>query len=520
MTRAIVTIVLMLLLSAGTATADPISRRPGCWRTPPTRQKAAARLSSPKKEATGKNPFEGTKRGLVILAQFTDTKFKTANNRDKYERILNEPGYTTTEGFRGSVSDYFRDQSGGLFDLQFDVVGPYTAARRYSYYGRNDDDDNDEKAHELIAEMCLAADADVNFADYDWDGDGEVEEVFVIYAGKSESDTYNSSYIYPHMWTLYEAGIGLLVLDDTVIDIYACANEINSSGKINGIGTICHEFSHCMGLPDFYDITYSGEFGMGDFDLMSGGCYCGDGFCPVGYTAYEKMACGWTVPIALGDEDVTVDSLQPISQGGNTYIIYNDANHDEYYLIENRQKTGWDAYYPARGLMITHVDYNAEIWANNIPNSILTQQEALKLELTTGNDHQRMTLFHADNNDDKQYWNDLYGYHTKSTVTTDLYPYRQNDSLTTTSIPAATLFNSNSEGTRLMQGAILDIRQNSDKTMSFRYRATTPVTDAINEAPATPLPHRIFTLDGRVAGTRLESLPHGIYIINGRKIVR
>ena len=466
------------------------------------------------------NIFTGTKRGLVILAEFQDTKFKRGHDREKYDCILNEPGYTTNEGFRGSVADYFRDQSGGLFDLQFDVVGPYTAANKYSYYGKNDEDGNDERAHELIAEMCRAADADVNYANYDWDGDGEAEEVFVVYAGKGEADATNTSLIYPHMWTLYNAGIGSLTLDNTTIDIYACANEIDGSGKINGIGTFCHEFSHCMGFPDFYDITYSGEFGMGDFDLMAGGCYGGDGFSPVGYTAYEKMVCGWTKPIVLDDDDVTVDSLLPISQGGDTYIIYNDANHNEYYLIENRQKTGWDYDYPAKGLMITHVDYDEEVWYNNIPNSILTYKEALEWDLTAGNDHQRMTLFHADNNDDKKYWSEYGGYHTKTTVTTDLYPYRQNDSLTTTSKPAAALFNKNADGSKLMRGAILDIRQNSDKTMSFRYRAKKPVANAIKETPATPLPRRIYTLDGRVAGTTLESLPHGIYVIDGRKVVR
>ena len=521
MTRTTITAAFALLLSLTTATAGNVRKGVGCWRTVPRHHQAATRmLKQWKSEETSTNIFTGTKRGLVILAEFQDVKFKSTNDQEKYLKIMNEPGYTTPEGFMGSVSDYFRDQSGGLFDLQFDVVGPYTASKTASYYGKNDKDGNDEYAHLLIVEMCKAADADVNFVDYDWDGDGEAEEVFVVYAGKGEADTDGASYIYPHMWTLTEAGVGPLKFDGTLVDIYACANELTYRGAINGIGTFCHEFSHCMGFPDFYDITYSGLFGMGDFDLMSGGNYAGNGFRPVGYTAYEKMMCGWTIPIVLGDEDVTVDSMAPISRQGDTYIIYNEAYPDEYYLIENRQKTGWDADYPAKGLLITHVDYDEEVWYNNIPNSILTRQEALDWGLTAGNDHQRMTLFHADNDDDTKYWNEYGGYHTKSTVSTDLYPYRQNDSLTATSKPAATLFHRNTEGIKKMRGAITHIKQNSDKTMSFTYRAPVNVPVAIRETPATTLPRRIYTLDGRVAGTTLESLPHGIYVIDGRKVVR
>ena len=520
MIRTTLTAVFALLLSITTATAGTGRKGPGCWRSTPSRHKATARMTVPQLIETDElSIFRGTKRGLVILAETTDTKFRSTNHRDKYDDIMNASGYKTSEGFRGSVADYFRDQSGGLFELQFDVVGPYTAAHNMSYYGSNDKEGNDERAHELIIEMCKAANADVNFANYDWDGDGEAEEVFVVYAGRSESDTNNENLIWPHMWSLEDAE-SPLELDGIRINVYACSNELTGEGKIEGIGTFCHEFSHCMGFPDFYDITYDGLFGMGDFDLMSGGCYGGNGFCPVSYTAYEKMVCGWTKPIVLGSEDVVVDSLQPISLGGDTYILYNDAHPDEYYMIENRQKTGWDSYYPAKGLLITHVDYDGEVWFNNIPNSILSNREARDMGLTAGNDHQRMTLFHADNNDDQKYWNPEWGSYSNTTTSTDLYPYRGNDSLTTTSMPAATLFHKNSEGTKLMQGAILDICQNSDKSMSFRYRANKPVADAIRETPATTLPHYVYTLDGRVAGTSLKALPHGIYIIDGKKVVR
>jgi M6 family metalloprotease-like protein len=500
----------------------------GCWRTVTSQQKAFTRLLSSQQKASARQSapkrnefgfptnYHGQKRGLVILAEFTDLKFKATNNREKYDNILNTPGYTTSEGFRGSVADYFRDQSDGLFELQFDVVGPFTTKYNYKYYGENNDHGDDKHAEDMIVEMCQAADSLVNFADYDWDGDGEADEVFVLYAGMSESDTDKADYIWPHMWSLDEAGLQLF-LDGMKINIYACSNELKASGRINGIGTFCHEFSHCMGLPDFYDTLYSGEFGMADFDLMSSGNYAGNGFSPVGYTAYEKMFCGWQEPIVLSDEDVTIDSLRPISEHGDFYIIYNDGHPSEYYMIENRQKTGWDKSYPAKGLMITHVDYDTLMWVCNLPNTVITMEKALELYgLPISNDHQRMTIFHADNNDDKKYWNAIGGYYTKSTASTDLYPYQKNDSLTATSAPAATLFHQNADSTMLMQGAILDIKQNADGTINFRYRAKVPIADAIQRINGDRPRQGIYTLDGRKVNSPSKK---GIYIIDGKKVV-
>jgi M6 family metalloprotease-like protein len=542
MRRIIIALLVTIILPLTTAANN--RKGVGCWRTQSAFHQAAARLQQGREAAARQQYripgteqpryFEGTKRGLIILAEFTDTKFNKNNSREKYISILNEPGYTTIEGFRGSVADYFKDQSAGMFDLEFDVVGPYTASHNAKYYGSNDDDGYDERPHELIIEMCKAADADVDYHDYDWDGDGEAEEVFVIYAGKSEADTDRPDLIWPHMWTLTEAGTGKLMLDSIDIDIYACANELMTGGRINGIGTICHEFSHCMGFPDFYDLNYSGEFGMGSFDIMSSGNYAGNSFCPVGYTAYEKMMCGWITPIELSDTDVTVDSLRPMSEHGDAYIIYNDAYPDEYYLIENRQKTGWDKSYPAKGLLISHVDYDAELWEYNIPNTILSQIDAIEFwDIPIGNDHQRMTLFHADNEDDTRYWNPRGGYYTKTTGSTDLYPYQNRDSLTATSTPAAELFHKNSEGTKLLQGAILDIKENGDHTMSFRYRAKTPIPDAIRHIDSDSRSQHIYTLDGRRVhseSAQFRSAPDrkqgknyplkkGIYIVDGKKVV-
>ena len=502
------------MLLTMSATAQQASHRgPGCWRTAKARQEATARLASPMKAEIPN--YRGQKKGLVILAEFPDMKFKEEHNREKYNDILNAPGYTTTEGFKGSVADYFRDQSGGLFDLEFDVVGPYTTKHEYAYYGENDERGDDKHPEEMIYEMCQAADDEVNFADYDWDGDKKVDEVFVVYAGKGEADSNKKNTIWPHMWTLLEAG-KFLTLDKVMINVYACANELMANNTINSIGTFCHEFSHCLGLPDLYDINYNGQFGMGSFDVMDAGLYANNGFTPVGYSAFEKMSCGWQEPIVLDSEDIVVDSLRPMSQQGDFYIIRNDGHPDEFYLIENRQKLGWDKYMPSQGLMISYVDYDEEVWANNIPNTIITEKDAKKDGYTCGNDHQRVTIFHAD---DKAGTYDTAG---------DLYPYaktvtQKNDSLTADSKPAATLYHANSLGIKKMMGSILNIRQNtgSDKTMAFSYRAINPnIVTAIREVDSPTLPQTVYTIDGRVAGTTTESLRHGIYIVGGKKVIR
>ena len=443
--------------------ANAFERRSG---SPTTR-----RLRSPRKVSIGdRTHYTGQKKGIVILMQFTDTKFKTANNLAKYNDLLNKENYVTGS-FKGSVADYFKAQSNGQFELTFDVVGPYLAKKSASYYGNNDSSGNDLRPDELIVEAVQAADDEVDFNDYDWDKDGKVDQVFVVYAGKGEADTGNTSIIWPHMYWLSKTNKSLK-LDGVTIDTYACANELASSGSLAGIGCFCHEFSHCLGYPDFYDVAYQGWFGMNQFDLMDMGSYNGNAYRPAGYTAYEKWMAGWIEPTVLGENNDTVTNLAATSENGAAYIMYNDAHPDEFYMIENRQKTNWDTSLPAKGLMITHVDFDKEIWEQNTPNSRVTQTDVLysEGELTKTNDHQRCTIFHADNDDDSKYWVSYGSYFTKQTATTDLYPYSKNDSLTATSKPAATLFNKNSLGTKVMQGAILSIKQNSDMTMSFIYR--------------------------------------------------
>lgn len=420
-----------------------------------------------------KTHYTGKKKGLVILVEFSDKSFAMANNLTRYKRILNEEGYN--EGnFRGSVSDYFKAQSYGKFEIDFDVVGPYKLNHNYAFYGKNDYNGDDMYPDSMVVEAVTAADPVVNFKDYDWDGDGEVDQVFVVYAGKGEADGGSSSTIWPHMYWLSMTDAAL-TLDGVRIDTYACANELDQFNNIEGIGAFCHEFSHCLGYADLYSVIGK-QFGMGSWDLMCSGNYNGNTFCPAGYSAYEKWMAGWIEPIELSDTDVDVRNMKPISEEGEAYVIYNDANPDEYLILENRQLINWDAELAGHGLMIMRVDFDWDIWDYNIPNSILSPTSSYVTYWGyPANDHQRMTIFHADNTA------------SEYNEPTDLYPYNRMDSLTNTSLPKGEFYNNTSAGNKLLNKGILNISENSNGTMNFHYRASNP-----SSGQTTPVDGTLF----------------------------
>lgn len=421
------------------------------------RAQAQGRQKRMLRKAQASNVFQGTKKGLVILAEFTNSKFKSGHDLALYRRIANEVNYSDNN-FRGSIKDYFKAQSHGQFELDFDVAGICQLQHPYAYYGKNNSQKEDVKPGEMVAEACLwAHEHGINFSKYDWNGDGEVDQVFVLYAGHGEASyDKDPNTIWPHMYYLSASDYGkALSLDGVTVDTYACSSELNGDGNLDGIGTFCHEFSHCMGFRDLYDTSYAGWFGMGDFDLMCSGSYNGDSKCPAGYSAYEKAECGWLTLKDMTDieQETSIVGVQPMSADGDAYIIKNKGHEDEYYILENRQKTGWDSYLPASGLMITHVDYDADIWGWNMPNTSGKYEDANGNTKT--NDHQRLTIFRAGKSTDE------YG------DASDLYPYGSNNSLTKTSSPAAILYNTNSDGSKYMHVAITDIAIAADGTASF-----------------------------------------------------
>lgn len=391
---------------------------------------------------TRASSYMGKKRCLILLAQFSDKKFTMNDPKAFYNRVANEPGFS--EGnFKGSVADYFKAQSNGKFEMNFDVMGPYTLGEQ-AFYGKNEGDQQDVNVQAMIS-GCLgkAAAEGIDFSPYDWDGDGQMEMVFVVYAGRGEATGGGDDTIWPHkgrMTNPVKCG------NKTLIN-YACSNELSTSNEVDGIGTICHEFSHCFGYPDAYDVNYSGLYGMGTWDLMCQGNYNGNGFTPAGYTAYEKYAAGWITPIEL-KENTSVSGMKPLAEGGDAYIFKNPNNSDEYYLIENRQKKGWDAGLAGSGIIINHIDYNLKAWNYNIPNSMMSGV----------NDHERITLIPADNvKSDKNEENDP-------------WPYGNKNRLANNTTPACDTYNLNTDGTKLMNIILSDMAIAADGTASFTFQ--------------------------------------------------
>lgn len=423
------------------------------------RRKVIGNKMRPRRVGTiDKSVFQGTKKAIVILAQYTDKKFTADNSLDLYKKAINGINYKDGD-FRGSVRDYFRAQSNGQFDIDFDVVGVCPLKYPYSHYGKNVGDD-EPNTYEMIVEACQwAHNNGTDFSKYDWNGDGKVDQVYVIYAGLGEADGGTTNTVWPHMFYLsayegteyYEKG---LTLDGVTIDTYACGPELQGDGRNNGVGTFCHEFSHCMGFPDLYDYN-SSWFGMGYFDLMDSGSYNGDGYLPAGYSAAEKSDCGW---IELKDmtnitETVNVTDMAPQTKNGDAYIIKNKGNENEYFVVEYRAKDGWDAEIPGEGIMITHIDFDQDIWDYNTAN---TKGQYYKGDKLYTNNHMRWTIKHANNTTSTDYLKQIDA----------LYPYNSNNKLTRTSKPSSSLYNTNSDGTNFMHVDITNMAVDEDNAVA------------------------------------------------------
>ena len=405
--------------------------------------------------------YEGQKKAIIILVNFTDKSFKSSNNNALYQKIANQENFNEGD-FKGSMADYFKAQSRGKFELDFDVVGPVTVSKNASYYGSNDSGGNDKFAGQMVCEaVTLAKNQVSNWKQYDWDNDGYVDQVYVVYAGKGEADGGAANTIWPHAYSLSDAkndgdGTGPVEVETGLkVNSYACGPELDGyTGDVAGIGTRCHEFSHCLGYPDFYDTDYSGGQGTCNWDLMDGGSYNGGGYQPAGYTSYERWFAGWETPITLEDEDVEITNMKSLQNGGESYIIYNKGNREEYFLLENRQKEGWDASLAGAGLVILHVDHNESVWESNQPNDDPS--------------HQRMTWIPADKTYKYQVSEGIKYYYTTQG---DAFPYGEINSFNKKFGTLAKFYTKNTNGTYYMDGSVEDITQNNDKTISFKYVA-------------------------------------------------
>lgn len=420
-------------------------------------------------------PNKGTPRVALLLVQFLDKKFTVAADSASvhkyYERYCNgspDSSPYTGHDCAGAVAEYFSDQSNGQFRPVFDVIGPLTLDSIYAFYGKDEGQSKDVNYNifvkESIQKACVVK-SDWNSLDNNTDG--KVDMVVLLFAGMGQN--YTNSFgdrntLWPkEMMAQYKVdGITFAGCSSTCeLRPTAATDGVITATRPDGIGVFCHELSHALGLPDFYDTNYK-AFGMDYWSLMDYGQYAVNGRVPVGYTAYERDFMGWQQMQEL-KEPCTL-RIPCFSQGGHGYKIVNDANSNEYYVLENRQAYGWDELCKSRGhgLLVIHVDYDRNAWLSNRVNNVST--------------HQRMTIVPANNS--------LVGGNT-SGVTSDAWaeslrgnPYpgtSENHELTDQSTPASVVF-----AGQYMGKPLYDIEETEDDVIVLKFNPVGTLSEATN----------------------------------------
>lgn len=325
------------------------------------------------------------KRGVILVVQYQDVKLKSGSTRAAFDDMSNKLGYSNN-GATGSAKDYFRDNSNGQYDPDFDIYGPYTLPNNMAYYGANDENGDDVRPREMIADACKIAEANgVDFGKYDADGNGEIDMVYVYYAGYSEAEGGPDNAIWPHKWS---AANLMRIYSGKKLGVYACSSELRgTAGSVmSGIGTFCHEFSHVLGLSDMYDTdgTTNGKTpGLGTLSIMSSGNYNNNSCTPPYYNIFEREMVGWTLIPNLMEGSTT---LNPVHKNGGFRIP--SSVPGEYFILEARDGTGWDRYQcgstPVKGMLIYHVDRSSnrsvdgktisKLWETNKLNTYTEHQ--------------------------------------------------------------------------------------------------------------------------------------------------
>ncbi|MBQ7471288.1 MAG: M6 family metalloprotease domain-containing protein [Prevotella sp.] len=460
-----------------------------------------------------------TYRQLVILVSFSDTDFSMEKPQETYDSIFNVSGYNQRDG-AGCMADYFREQSGGMFNLQFDVYGPIkVSSKAQPYENPNDKTRNYGKEPFMEATRKLIESEDIDFSVYDWNNDGSVNQVLFVYAGYCGNQgvgNVNGVTIssYGYVWPVTSSFSTITTPDSKKISKFTASGELYLNNANQGIGTFCHEFTHSLGLPDLYPTGDSPYFSvMDEWDLMDGGNFTNWGWCPPNYSSFEKMQLGWLTPTEL-TEPTTITGMKSVADGGEVYIIKHTDN--EFYLLENRQWKGWDVGLPGKGLLILHVDYSKSAWSGNVVNN--------------NSNHFRYDIVHADNLDYNDWKNLFVKRELRSQyqqaprlhnihLSTSAYPWATdstetvNRELTNTSIPASIMYNENDKESTLLSKSITNIQMTEDGLISFDFMGGSTVDgiSIVQEQSKGGNGRCTYDLQGR----RMDEyqLPKGIYII-------
>ena len=487
--------VVMLVTAWETVVADDQGRT-GClvdW-TPPTFARGGSTDI-----AYGDRGWDATRtyRQLVVLLSFSNCDFSLDDAQSTYDAMFNTPGYTRREG-AGCVADYFRDQSNGQLNLQFDVFGPYKTSKKVKTGSSSRNEGR--TAFREATKMLMEEHPDIDYSVYDWDGDGNVEQVVYVYAGYSgnQSTIVSEGYIWPTTGSFSTID----TKDGHHIIRYTASGELWVNNASCGIGTICHEFSHCLGLPDIYPTSSSvSDISIVDeWDLMDGGTATNYGWCPPNYSPLEKMIMGWLTPKEL-TADTTITGLKPIAEGGEVYLVR--QTEGAFYLLENRQWNGWDFGLPGQGLVIYHVNFYRYNWTGNNVNNV---QDMPNYSLVAADGRSFADWYNQikQTSSRNPYTDIAHRLHSKI-LSTAPYPWLNEEA----NVDQVTLFDDKS---------ITDIIQHEDGTVSFTFHT---LGSGIRSILATPKAKGIYTLSGQKVRDdgQTEGLPRGVYVVDGLKVI-
>ena len=395
--------------------------------TPSTKRKIGSRATAPVQ-------CMGSPRHPIILVQFDDSKFTVAPTDSLVNQLYDDffnggegvhPGAANAPSY-SSVKEYFRSQSEGQFSPEFTIIGPVTLDKSYTHYGKDSSSgSHDINISDFYSEACFKAvqQYNIDWNDFDANNNRIVDFVMFIYAGEGQNGCDDPYTIWPKESTS-SLTVNYYTADSVKNTVrfgsFGCTNEL-FDGIQDGIGVCLHEFSHGLGLPDFYDTNYI-AFGLDFWDLMDAGNYQIEGHYPIGLSAYELDFMGWRPLVTLDPDSAYTLTLDPLETGGVAYKVVNKANPNEYFILENRQNIGYDAYMCCKnqdhikqygvphGLMITHVDFDKSAWNSNMVN--------------TQRNHQRITLTPADG----KLVSSIYGFGSSwaNSLRGDLYPGKDN----------------------------------------------------------------------------------------------
>lgn len=469
-------------------------------------------------------PHTGTITIPVVLVNFQDAKFKINKPKEAFEQLFNSDTQVNLGNGNhlnySSVAKYFRDMSNSAFTPKFKVYGPVTVDQPETYYGgKHENDNNDENPRQLVKDALKLVEDQVTEDDIkSFCSDGTtIDCVYIVYAGLGQNDGGDGTTVWANCWTTDGATLG-----GKKVRWYTMSGELspvkikNSTiPVVNGLGVICHEFSHSLGLPDMYPTetsAYLDNQEMEYWDLMDGGEYTYNGFCPTAYTAFEKEQMEWQVDMVTLDSDASVTMTTSTEQGGTAYKIVNPLNDKEYLMLEYIQLEGWNKYLFGNGLLVYHVCLPSE-----------TLYSSTRLNNTPG--YPGMAVVPADgaclsqyikaNKND--YGNSLYG---------DLFPGTGN----LQGQNVTELSDTNKQPNFCWYNAAKTEKLNTNKAIkNVKYDNGVLTFDYVNDVASGILPvwgdkqatdGRVYSINGAYLGDDITKLPHGIYIVNGQKIVK